>query len=301
MRSDCSLNDVAERPVNDLERIENLILVLLEAKKPPEAHWHATGIRRGVDGARLEIADAGSLLRARPMFPSCIHTLDGRDDGRLYAAGPESLVNHPAEILGSEAEAAIFASAGVKWSGFRRLQKRPDRITTTRPGQHIYYEHHARIIDEQGASEHYAVRLLAFDKRGRFVPCAVNGAAQMVSGQQDYDTAIMACSVIEDAYRSDAFTVSISDGVTLKFPVSYRDALDLFALREAPVTRSGRRRSLAHWVARHLRRKPGADEKTEVAAHWRGVREFVMDGIGISIAPNEVFHPRLRTGESTCC
>jgi hypothetical protein len=64
--------------------------------------------------------------------------------------------------------------------------------------------------------------------------------------------------------------------------VSEEHVKSLFYAREAPLTESGRKRPILHWVRAHQRRlKAGVD--IDVRKHMRGIIEFEMDGFPFRI------------------
>jgi hypothetical protein len=279
--------------------MEDMIIRLLEAKLTRGAEWTDLGnaapyhLKNRSDGRMVE-TDIGVLLQAEPMVPHRAHTFDATDPDRMIAINHELLMAHPADILGAEAEAAMIYGNTLKWLGFRRLKERPKRVACGEMGKHTYYELHFRTFtDVYDRSDNTldtvttsSTRVAAFNKSGACIPVFYNGRHQLC-GKGEIMSSIMCCSLIEDSKRVDSYLVELQDAVTLLFPVGVEAAFDLFAMREAPLTPSGRRRALAHWVSSHMRHV-SVEKSTPVREHYRGVREFTMDGINVTITPNNL-------------
>ena len=68
----------------------------------------------------------------------------------------------------------------------------------------------------------------------------------------------------------------------LRLGVSVEHVKSLFYARQAPLTESGRRRPILHWVRAHQRRiAAGID--IDVRKHLRGIEAFEMDGFAFRI------------------
>jgi len=234
-------------------------------------------------GKKRDLIDAGNeLLKFRDMSPRSAFGFDAVDLGRLYTADSDLLLASVPEIIGREAEAfAVDQSAGVvKWMGLRRINRKPHFISSL-PGASIFYEYHFRSYFDNGIGE-YGKRCLAYSKHGKPMPVWARGV--QVGGLQDCLSATLVASVIEDASRPMAVTATIHEDVSLTFPVSYSAYKDFFKLRTAPITKSGRRKAIAHWVAKHSRRS--GDDIHDVSAHKRGVSEIDIDGLRITLSLN---------------
>lgn len=258
---------------------EELILRLLEARDVidnPILGCHR--IKGSMD--KMASVDVGYMLDFDEMKPKRIFTFDATDNDRLFMPSHHGLMAHPSDILGENAETGVIHLNTMKWLGYRRLKARPRGVCSAIIGNHDYYEVHLRVV---GQSHGYYKRVVAFDKSGAPVTLFKNG--KPVGSSVDYQSVFLTCSIVEDSSRVGAYLCSISDYVELLFPISTDDVFDFFALREAPLTNSGRRRALIHWVSGHLRNTHGA-KKTNVREHYRGITEFTMDGLTVKVTPN---------------
>jgi hypothetical protein len=77
--------------------------------------------------------------------------------------------------------------------------------------------------------------------------------------------------------------VRIEEGAALWIATDGKGIKALASLRDAPLTDTGRRRPLLHWVKEHLRRTPGDNEVTTVREHLRGISTFALDTMKITI------------------
>lgn len=246
-----------------------------------------TGAKRGL---YYEEVDAGSILKLEPMFPSRVYTFqrqasDVDDDShdRLYAVDSDYLVTSVQDILGKRSEVAFMRDQSMQWTGIKRIYKAPKNVWVSSPGATLY-EFHYRDVFPDGTSTYYK-RIAGVSKTGKPVPCLIVGATGSASNTEAQQL-VLAASIIEDAHRSGVFTASIKDSTEIVLPVPIGEHKDLFALREGPMTKAGRRKAILHWVAQHMRQ--GVESKHSVAAHLRGVRSFQIDGLSVTLSPNGV-------------
>jgi len=266
-----------------IDRVETLLTHLLYAGDTTTTH--VDGSKQWASGgAEYKEVDATVRLDFAPMLPALAYTFEhsiNDEDNRLYTMDPSMLLALPQDILGARAEIAIVAQDCVKWSGFRRLHKRPRNVWVGAAGACLY-EHHYREIRADGAST-YTWRVAAITRKGSPVVSLVEGttgSGSILDSQQ----LVLAASIIEDAHRPNALTATISERAAIRMPVPVGEHRELFALRDGPLNASGRRRAILHWVRSHLRQTKKRD--AEVSAHWRGVRELKVDGFSVRLEPN---------------
>lgn len=247
-------------------------------------------------GGSYEEVDAGVKLNLNPMHPQKSYTFQhfheseniDRNEERIYAQDHRLLLNTVQDLIGSNAEVAMLCGDRVKWTGFRRINKAPRGVWVSSRGATLY-EMHYREVFETGESTYFK-RVCAVSKTGEPVVCLISGSKgrnSEIEGRQ----LILAASVIEDAHRPSVFTASIKESAEVVLPVPIGEHKDLFSLREAPLSPSGRRKAILHWVAKHARSR-GKSNKVEVDAYLRGVRQLSMDGLTVTLSPNEAhsFH-----------
>lgn len=263
------------------DEIEEMLISMMESANLVPTHSRALDKFLGMDVA----AHAGThVLRNETMKPRDAFTFDMSsaetdEDHRLYTPSPEYLVRPAFETLDDGAEIVTFnAETGtLKWEGFRRRRTLPKGVMTTGTRPHAIYEHHFRMIGGE-TPDFYLKDLMAFNSKGN--ECRLLFAnAHNDRNSLVFEAAVVAASMIEDAHRKDAFLASVHDGMTVRFPVGIGAHKDFFADRDAPMTPSGRRRAILHWVKKHQRRNAAAPTE----AFTRGVKEITMDGIRVTL------------------
>lgn len=222
--------------------------------------------------------DAGSELRFDPMSPSTVYTLDATDDERLFSSRYSDLLHTPQDLFGKQTEIALLCDDHVKWSGYRKLHKRPKNIWVGAPNADLY-EWHYRMVFLNG-SESYQKGIIAFNKHGKPVPAIIQGS-QGSGAISNGESAVIAASIIEDIHRPNALKATVKEATSIIFPVPIGEHKEIFALREAPLTPSGRRKAILHWVKKHTRKTKHTS--ADVKQHWKGTREIVIDGLQVKL------------------
>jgi hypothetical protein len=97
----------------------------------------------------------------------------------------------------------------------------------------------------------------------------------------DKNKMVIHASIVE--YARSHWRVRIEEGAALWIATDGKGIKALASLRDAPLTDTGRRRPLLHWVKEHLRRTPGDNEVTTVREHLRGISTFALDTMKITI------------------
>ena len=270
---------------NFTDSLETMIAHLLCSDSAPDENI-AGGVRHTKEGMYAAF-DAGEALRFAMMMPSTAYTVQSpgteEENDRLYTTDAALLKTTVQDALGDKAEICLVREDDVAWVGFRRLRKMPKNVWVAKRGASLYEFHYRSITP--GGDSFYAKRLAAIDAKGKPVATVITGSMGAQSlAQSEY--CIIAASIIEDAHRSGALLASVSQDITIKLPVPLGEHKELFALREAPLTPSGRRKAIVHWVSKHLRKT--RTTPTQVQAHWRGVRELSMDGFTVRLETNDL-------------
>lgn len=266
--------------VNELiDETETLLAHLICADSDDACHVSSAPELR--NGHYLEAVDAGNKLPFDVMRPALAHTFDAADRDRLYTGDARLLMDSVPDILGNEAEVAFFREDCVRWFGYRRLRKLPRGIFVAgKPG--CLYEVHMRDAFADGSSTYYK-RCAALTAAGTPLPCITVGSKGSDS-LRDGIGLIHGASLIEDTYRPNTFTARVSDKAGVVFSVPNGAHLDLFRLRDAPLSPAGRRKAILHWVGGHLRRTNV--KEVEVREHTRGVHDFLIAGLSVRIESN---------------
>lgn len=225
-----------------------------------------------------------SVHNTEGMQPNSMYTSDICDKNRADASSPEDLLYHPSEVLGAESEILLIdGDKFAGWMGFRQLPKKPKGLTYFGKASH-FYEINSRAVFTTGKREGVNT-VVALDKVGRVIPSTFTLRHGKKSSDPTGTTLLCnACSVIEDAHRSNAMLATVKEGKEIKFPVPLDDYKEVFSNRDAPLV-NGNKKAIVHWVAKHLRQTP-TGKTTTVKKHVRGVKDIVVDGLTINIQPN---------------
>jgi len=221
--------------------------------------------------------DVSELFNFEPMIPKNVYT--SIDGDRLVTPDYGLLLNSPQDLFGQSAEVAFLDEEEniLKWSGYRKLKKRPHNIWVSSPKADLYEWHH-RCIYANGVESYYK-RIVGFDKHGKPITALVVGSKGLPS--KDGEFAVIAASLIEDTHRPKVIKATVKEDASVIFPIPLGEYKELFALREAPLTPSGRKKSILHWVKNHLRKNK--NKPTNVKQHWRGTREIYIGGFNIKL------------------
>lgn len=275
--------------IEALDAAERMIIFALEGSKPYAKNVVVGGgfkdKKRGMSCVQL---DAGELLNFSEMSPSSMYApaLEIGAD-RLFTTDKSFLTRHPADIIGERNEIAFLHNDTMKWIGMRRMLSNKN-IYALR-SVCCWYEFHYRCVLPSGLSNYFR-RVVAFTDAGDVSPVMTRNGNIVVCSSDEARSAIVLASVIEDAHRAKTMLATVADEGEIKFAVPLDDYKSMFIGRHAPM-KNGRRMSIIHWVASHLRRKKDGDS-TRVKKHVRGVDKIEIDGLKISITPNDIGSPR---------
>jgi hypothetical protein len=250
--------------------------------------WH------GQDGCGLELDNIGHAY-ANGFYLPCVP--------RVVFLGEVDLRNDPlpayAGLVVREKDLLVFHSA-------RRLGPRlPRGYAPPGPGgvnyvlswlhRHDQVNRHARrSVGEdtlEGGSSFVNVR-----PDGRIVPCVrVGGMSWNVggaySGLRAADCALTAACINAEADARFLWRVETWEHVVgksqdmdtpLRLGVGPEHVQSLFYARDMPLTETGRKRPILHWVQAHERRLRSGIE-VDVREHLRGITEFEMEGFPFRI------------------
>lgn len=230
-----------------------------------------------------------------PMRPSAPYTAQLSGD-RIFSTSPACLLETVQDLLGGRCETALLGDDYVKWIGLRKLHKAPRGCwaSVARP---TWYEYHYMLIRSDGTAT-YDRDVIALKADGNPARVMFQGFGTR-GGHVDETSAICAitaASLIEDAHRPGALLATVSDVTSVLVPVPNGEHKELFALRDAPLTKAGKRKAILHWVTRHTRATK--QERVTVSEHWRGTRTLDIDGLRVSLAPNVADKRRAEGGSA---
>jgi len=269
--------------MSEIDRIETMMIFALDGDFGVTTE-HVSVLNSRKDGKITGCSDQGLLLGFDEMTPNRMYSFDMCDEDRIFTGSNSLLMNHPAEILGDESELffQLENKDHFRWVGYRKTKKQKGVAVLGTPD--VFYEVHYRDIRPDGNGL-YQKRLVPLDKKGNPLAAKIQNAF-VCSPYHEGEYLITACSIIEDAHRTNSMLASFRDGVELKLPVPLDDYKEVFFNREAPLIKN-RKRAIIHWVANHIRKsKLGKSHK--VCRHTRGVKDILIDGMVVNIQPNGV-------------
>ncbi len=265
------------------ENIESLIIMALDATCDNSGITRCTR-RDKKNHMVMDTLDQGSILPIKPIYPESSFTVDMTGD-RVYTMDHKELLQPIYTILGEKTEVMMLYEGGLKWSGYKRMKQVPKRMYAMGRVEH-WYEIHFRTVKFSGKNT-YSKRVVPLDTNG--LPVRAKFQDMELGDYFDFENMVLACSVIEDAKRANSMLATVSDAKEIKFPVGLDAYQEVFALRNGPLLPGGRRKSIIHWVSKHIR-KNASGKESEVKEHQRGISEFDFDGIKLKLEPNERLH-----------
>lgn len=88
-------------------------------------------------------------------------------------------------------------------------------------------------------------------------------------------------SVLEDSKLSNFWNIDISDFATITTYGSEESVKELLDIRKEPLTKTGQRKKVLHWVAGH--RRNYKNKTVDIESHLRGLTEFELGGFAVNI------------------
>lgn len=226
--------------------------------------------------------DLKPFLPEKPLFFQ-----DSLNEERLFSAEPDDLMADPSEQF-DEFELLREGSGEVayQWNGIR---KRKTRLRAfVRPGCDVFWDSCQRTVYKSG---HEDVKAFVFGwnkARKIAISCPVpehrNSAIQGSERPLERDAAttlILAASIVEDMKVN--WTVTIRELSAFTMYSTEERIKDLCALRDAPMTESGRRAAICHWVRAH--RRNATPNPVDVRKHLRGVTQFPLGAMQVKVTP----------------
>lgn len=219
-----------------------------------------------------------------------LHTLH-----RWISSDPDDLMGDAVDLIGDGSEQICCAGPTVKWLMVRPIKKLPGRYFTAAVGSFKFFEMHYRqwhyLYPEKGL---YRREFTAYSQRAK-TWCKVMGPREG-AGQECHDYRISRralawfCSLEEDANLF--WRIKLTEDASCYLSADGAAVIDLFKHRHAPLTPSGRRKAIMHWVRNYTRRAVATNR--EVKEHLRGVHSF---NFGTTLV--EIFAPPFEAARET--
>lgn len=177
-----------------------------------------------------------------------------------------------------KAPPGILNINGLKYFGNHKIYKFLSFSATQHDGMHLMKSYTS--IDKNGQIYDTYAR----NGDGKLTTVA-HGSMETDDSQEPIISDIGWTSAIVGFYqdRRHLWNVTANEGIAkATFSVYPEEIKSLFYAREMPMTETGRKRPILHWVAAHQRRlKKGID--VDIEKHLRGINEFIYQGTKFSI------------------
>jgi hypothetical protein len=264
---------------------DEVLMAMLHFKPSDKQREHREKRGGGWDLVWTEY-DAKPYLPENPLFFQ-----DVFNEERLFCADASMLMADPSDQFERfELLQACSGEIAYRWNGMRRRKTRPRAFI--RPGCDVFWDSCQRTVYKSGR-EDIQVNVFGWNKARKIalscpVPQHKNAVIQgreRTLEKEMTQTLVLMSSVVEDMKVNWSVTIRESSAFTL---YSTEEKIkELCALRDAPMTESGRRAAICHWVRAH-RRKTQADP-VDVRKHLRGVTQFPLGDMQITVTPPSGF------------
>lgn len=127
-----------------------------------------------------------------------------------------------------------------------------------------------------GIKNNKVIPLYPYNTKKELVQSGIKKTAMEIE-----QTFALSASILEDYNLSQFWNVDISDTATLSTYGDESSIKELLDIREAPLTESGRRKKVLHWVTSHKRECK--DKTIEIPKHLRGISECNIAGLKIVV------------------
>lgn len=226
----------------------------------------------------------GNFIRrkASPDHPWLVYMGAGDSNERLFTSDLSQLVCEPAKILKGGFECYSLSGITFKWFKVQSTESKYIKPLIAPFAKNIYEIHHRTM--SFGGSDEYIKSLSAY--HGRKHTSIMHEGHPLLAGDEACD---LMCSIKEDMHRQGVFHVKLTSEETslgIRMSVDYDAVKELFSHRNSPLTETGRKKPIIHWVSKHLRRTHKFD--TQVDRHIRGIEKFTVNGYLIEISQPEI-------------
>jgi len=266
-----------------LDVVETTLIYILDGTKVEKISEPELPTIRTAHGHSLVGTNTDHRAEIEPLTIECPLVYGGTTE-RLHAltrwisSDPNDLVTPVPDIIGDGIEQICCADEIVKWWMIRPVKKLPKRYYARATGKLLFFEYHFRqwhyLYPESGAYTRFFAAYSP-EKKNWF---DVFGPRDKYFGQVGISNNFLltrfslnsTCSLEEDANLF--WRIKLTDSASCYLSADSAAVLDLCKNRHAPLTNSGRRRAIMHWVRNYTRR--GNVTLQEVKEHLRGVYTF---------------------------
>lgn len=262
------------------KRIEFMIEQCFDMDYDPEL-GESTSINRGGEEKLHYYVDSVIKRDFKPKFPFLFNYgagLDNKDDDTLFSKHYDYLICEPEDIMKDGFEYILIDNIKIKWMRIEpHCTKRNKRVFIHGKGSLFEVHYREKVL---GGKQDYTKNFAAL--RGDKIPLIFCDKQYLKECSDDHYQTIMACSIKEEIYKDGVFHIKITKketGKGIRLALNSWEVIDLLKFRDKPITKTGRKKPILHWVAAHIK----GDNKTKIAKYNRGLQEFEYDNYTIEV------------------
>ena len=215
--------------------------------------------------------------------------LDLFNEERLFVTEPDLLMADPADqfsemellqVCGGEEEVSY------RWNGVKMRKSAPKAFV--RPGCDVFWDSCQRTVYKSGR-EDIMTHVFGWNKKlKKAISCpipshrnhAISGVLRNVEKEMAQTLCLMA-SVKEDVKVN--WSVTIKEDSAFTVYSTEEKVKELCEMRDAPLSASGNRAAICHWVRAHKRKT--SKLPVDVKKHLRGIVDFMLGDMQVTITP----------------
>ncbi len=207
---------------------------------------------------------------------------DTDEDHRLFSDDMEMLLKVPDSDFG----VIMVADSLIKESSFTKLANVPKGYAAYGSYDSVWQLDFIGTLTHNLKSKHIQ-QVLAVKGRKVVALYPVRTPKQILTRFRQRDNRevstsfALSASVLEDYNLNQFWHVDITDSVTIATYAKEREVKSFLDIRTEPLTKTGQRKRVLHWVSGH--RRMIGNKTTEVAKHLRGLDQFKLGGFDIAI------------------
>ena len=210
-------------------------------------------------------------------------SMGGDEDGRLFSANINDLIVLPAASFG----VILPTAAEVKELSFTKLKNIPPKYMSFSKSFDSVWQLDHYLTQVHNLKKDHMQRVFGIRDNKFYVlyPFNTNRSVSerdKIKHAKESSTIFSVCaSIVEDYQVSPFWNIDITDGITISTYGQIDHVKQLLDIRNEPLTETGQRKRVLHWVAGH--RRVRGDKVIDVPQHLRGLTEYEIGGFHIKV------------------
>jgi len=202
---------------------------------------------------------------------------------KLFDSSEKNLICDPIQLYSKDYSLCMYDGSSCRSMHIIRINKLPKRYVC-KGKKEAFFEIHYKYID--GSKSEYIRGAFGYDGHSINKACTDMSSFRqsdfIQKKKNDNDSFVLTTSMFDDL--SDQWITEIEyDGQSILMGSNKEGVRELSDLREEPLTITGRRKAIMHWVAGHTRRTEAGP--FDVSTYTRGIDSFNIDNFNIKISP----------------